>query len=901
MLVPAGAGVAAAARPSAAAPLAHASPPVGPWDPLLGDPALGVPRYQVTTTPPLAPERPGEIGGTPVWLAFDSADDSFWVAVLGNGASEPGSVDRVPANSTYTVSASVPVGVDPFGVAVDLGSGNIFVTNSGSGNVTWINGSSGLPIGSIGVGSQPMGIADDPVDNELFVANEGSDNVSVLGPTRGVDATIGVGSAPIGIAYDSATGEVYVANSGSYDVSVISTATDRVVATVPVGITPYGVAVDNATDNVYVSNEGSSNLSVIQGSTSTVVASVPVIVPGSALLQGLTYDSRTGELWVGAGNSYLVLVNATAESVAFVYTTDPAGVAYDPGTGTVCYTNTDNSTFECMSPSGPLTDDVPVTFTETGLPIGSNWAVSVYDGPGLGTNGTRIVFDLCPSVDCVFGTTYTFVVPSVSGYVASTPYPRVSIADAAVNVSISFHSGPPEHLLHFDETGLAWGVGWSVILNGSLAESSDSSLSFEEPNGSYSFTIGPVTNYFASPDFGTIGVLGGAATVNLTYSIVTWGIYFDESGLPPATPWEVTFTSGPPGFTLPTSGPTSASSVFFALANGTYTYFVATTSMAYTPPPSGSFFVNGGPPYSVSIVFTAVLYNVSFQESGLPPGTNWAVNLTGQFLATTATGISVLEPSGTFGFAVGAVQGYRATPSSGSVIVDGASPAPVNISFASTWTFSATFHETGLPGGTGWSVAIGSEFQSSVTSNVTLFESNGTYGYVIQSVSGYSTTYSGLVTLDGANVTVPVPFSDETFPVLIVEVGLPNGTNWSVTVSNATTGFSVVHSTNGSALIFDLPNGTYSVFVQVPPGYSASLSSTTFTVAGLHVAPPTVQASPVGPSRGNPTTTGPASTSVSPLYWIALGAMGAVIVLLVAFVIGSRRPPPSPPNPSRAP
>jgi YVTN family beta-propeller protein len=889
LLIPAIGGVAIGVRdPSTSA---RAQPPVGPWDPLVGDPALGVPRYHVSTTPLAPSPHPGYVSGTPVWLAYDAADQSFWVAAVGYGDAHTGSVDVIPADAWYNVTATVPVGIDPFGVAVDNRTNEIFVTNTGSDNVSVINGSTDLPIYSIGVGAEPMGVAFDFIDDKLFVANQGSDNVSVISLAGGGGvATVPVGYSPIGVAYDPATDDVFVADSGSYAVSVLGAATDRVVATVPVGIGPYGVAVDNATDNVYVSNEGSSNVSVFQATNDTILASIPVVVPGGAQLEGLAYDGQTGQVWVGAGNSYLVLVNATAQSVAFVYTTDPAGVAYDPDTGTVCYTNTDNATFECMSPSSPTTNNVPVTFTETGLPPGTDWSVTVFDGPGLTTNGTQIVFDVCPSFTCVFGNYYRFVIPPAAGDVASVPEPNVYVSYSAVGVSVSFSSGPTEYPLDFNESGLAPGIGWTVYLNGSLEQSSGTSLSFYESKGSYNFTTGEVGNYFASPSLGTVYVRGAAASQNISFSTVTWGIYFDESGVSQGSEWYVNFTSAPPGFPLPTPASSRSNTLLFDLENGSYTYAVATSNPAYVSPSGGSLFVSGGQPYSVSIVFTAVAYTIAFQELGLPSGANWSVNLTGQVQNSTGTAMSFAEPSGTFAFTVGAVSGYRSTPGSGSVVVSGASPAPILISFTSTWTFSTIFHETGLAVGTGWSVAIGSQFQSTVTSKVTLIEPNGTYGYVIQSIAGYTTTYSGVLTVYGANQTVLVVFAAQTFPVIIVEFGLPNGTNWSVTVSNSSTGFSVTHTSNGSAIIFYLENGTYSISVSVPPGYTISLSSATFTVAGAKVAAPTVH---LVTSTGTGNGFGGGSTpGITVPYWLIIGAMAVVIVLLVAFVLWSRRRPP---------
>ncbi|EQD43571.1 hypothetical protein B1B_13753, partial [mine drainage metagenome] len=54
--------------------------------------------------------------------------------------------------------------------------------------------------------------------------------------------------------------------------------------------------------------------------------------------------------------------------------------------------------------------------------------------------------------------------------------------------------------------------------------------------------------------------------------------------------------------------------------------------------------------------------------------------------------------------------------------------------------YTVSFSETGLPGGTPWSVTLNGSTQSSTTNVIAFSESNGTYGYTIVDVSGWHQT-----------------------------------------------------------------------------------------------------------------------------------------------------------------
>ncbi|EQD27610.1 thermopsin precursor, partial [mine drainage metagenome] len=188
------------------------------------------------------------------------------------------------------------------------------------------------------------------------------------------------------------------------------------------------------------------------------------------------------------------------------------------------------------------------------------------------------------------------------------------------------------------------------------------------------------------------------------------------------------------------SGQTSVSSTTTTatidLANGSYAYTVASANKNYaTSAASGSFAVSGAA-VSKSVSFIPYTYAVTFTEGGLPTGTTWYLNVTGQAsVSSTATMASIPLANGTYAYVLAsASQLYATSPAAGSFAVHGA-PVAVTVTF-SLVTYAVTFTETGLPTGTNWPVTLSSTARSSSTTTITFSEANGTYAYAVGSVGG---------------------------------------------------------------------------------------------------------------------------------------------------------------------
>jgi YVTN family beta-propeller protein len=99
-------------------------------------------------------------------------------------------------------------------------------------------------IATIPVGNEPYEVAVSPDGGKVYVSGLTSNTVSVIDTTTEmVINTIPVGIFPIGVAVTPDGGKLYVANEFDSTVSVIATATDKVIATIPVGSGPWAFGV----------------------------------------------------------------------------------------------------------------------------------------------------------------------------------------------------------------------------------------------------------------------------------------------------------------------------------------------------------------------------------------------------------------------------------------------------------------------------------------------------------------------------------------------------------------------------------------------------------------------------------------------------------------------------------
>jgi YVTN family beta-propeller protein len=186
----------------------------------------------------------------------------------------------------------------------------------------------------IPVGYQASAIVFDGATGDLYVANEYSDNISVIDPSTGASvASIYVGYEPDALLLDPLNGHLYVASYGEADVWAIDPATNSLLSpSIPVGSGPSGLALDPTNGHLFVANANSGNVSVIDTEAGSVVANVALDYPYSHPVQ-VAYDPVDGEMYVTAeyqGAVYAInsVTNTIDARVPTPY--NPVATAFDP-------------------------------------------------------------------------------------------------------------------------------------------------------------------------------------------------------------------------------------------------------------------------------------------------------------------------------------------------------------------------------------------------------------------------------------------------------------------------------------------------------------------------------------------------------------------------------------------
>jgi len=397
-----------------------------------------------------------------------------------------------------------------------------------------------------------------------------------------------------------------------------------------------------------------------------------------------------------------------------------------------------------------------MTFIESGLPSGY-WYVNITGQPSSGPIPSS---QSSYSVSLPNGS-YSYTVSTDNNEYKPSYTGSFTVNGASVSQSISFSE--VTYTVTFTETGLPSGATWNVTLNGAESSSSTSSISFSEPNGTYSYIIGIYQGYSASPYSGSVTVSGANVNVAITFTQVKYSVTFTESGLPTGISWSVTLNGN--------TKTSTTSIISFTEPNGTYSFSIASINDYSVSPSSGSITVNGFN-MNLAITFTLVTYTVTFTESGLPSGTSWSVTLNEITKSSTTNTITFSIPNGTYSYSIGSVNGYTTSPSSGTITVNGAN---VNIAVTFTPVYTITFTENGLPTGTLWYVNLsnGQSF-SSTTNTITFTEPNGSYSYTIETpISGgtgiqYVLSQStGTLTVNGADININVPYTTQYYLTII--------------------------------------------------------------------------------------------------------------------------------------
>lgn len=261
------------------------------------------------------------------------------------------------------------------------------------------------------------------------------------------------------------------------------------------------------------------------------------------------------------------------------------------------------STPTLLEAQATTSNNYSVTFTEKGLPNGTQWFVSVHGSPVYSNNSTITFTEQ--------NGTYLF---TIGGNRDFRPLPgNFSVNIRGHNISLVVIWVPVLYNVTFIESGLPVGTFWNVTLGNETYTSLNSTITFKVMNGTYEYTIPAVNGVVSSTPNGTIKVYGAQDKVFLSFSGPVNFTFF-ESGLPQGARWSIWIDGSYYN--------TTTSMISVTLPNGTYSYFVKLPTGYNTKSISGTVnysndlvFINVSSylPYEIVIaVLVAFIFTLSF-------------------------------------------------------------------------------------------------------------------------------------------------------------------------------------------------------------------------------------------------------------------------------------------------
>ncbi|MGC8673458.1 MAG: hypothetical protein ACP5TO_08200, partial [Thermoplasmata archaeon] len=156
-----------------------------------------------------------------------------------------------------------------------------------------------------------------------------------------------------------------------------------------------------------------------------------------------------------------------------------------------------------------------ITFTESGLSSGTTWYVTLNNITKSSLNNT-IIFDKPNG-------TYSYTIQSISGYRTTNYSGSIIVNGNSVNENIVWSI--ILYPITITENGIPNGTAWSATLAGTTfngqyinvtLSSTSNKITFNEPNGTYTYIIHLPSGYQSTSTKGSISVSGNSAIASFT-------------------------------------------------------------------------------------------------------------------------------------------------------------------------------------------------------------------------------------------------------------------------------------------------------------------------------------------------------------------------------------------------
>ncbi len=307
------------------------------------NPAIGLPASGTGTIPSFTAINNGNVPITANITATPVPRGFAYISNQGDGTVS------VINTTTHMVVAVIPVGANPFGVAISSDSKLVYVANK-SGTISIINTGTNIVSATLTAGTSPYAICLSPDNSTIYVADYSSGQILVANALNGqLSTAIPVAPSPYALTMSTDGKYVFVAHNSQPNayITVITTSDNQAEATIPVAAAPNGLAVSPNDGELYATISGSNIVDVINTQTDQVAQKINV----GQQPEGITISHDGSKLYVtnNKGNSVSVVSLQTGAIVTVPVGAGPTGIAEDADGSSVYVTNEQDNTVSVIS------------------------------------------------------------------------------------------------------------------------------------------------------------------------------------------------------------------------------------------------------------------------------------------------------------------------------------------------------------------------------------------------------------------------------------------------------------------------------------------------------------------------------------------------------------------------
>jgi DNA-binding beta-propeller fold protein YncE len=503
------------------------------------------------------------VGPDPTGVLADPSESLLFVRVIGAAT-----LLAIHAENDTTAVETV-LGAYPYALAFDPLLDAVLVGDNDLNTIVAYAESDWAPSAEVQLNASPSYLIVDPVGGRVFVADQNPSQVSVLNATTlALEATYPLTFPPFELAYWAPGNLLAIGGFDSTNVTFLRASSGAILNQTPFDYAS-GFALDPAQGTLFASGTGgplSGNQPYIAAINLTSYAVTRTgVLPADPVGWSIAFDASDGSLLVGTNSATDVLDPTDFSLLGTLSNASAGNLVVDSANGVVAAMAYNG--FRAYVPGG-TTDfaNVPIPCYGTGAvdPVHS-----LYFDPDL-LNGTVAIVTLGPVAPSLTAapsvlrvghttvlTTSVFLATPPLSYTYSTLPPGCGSANQAVlnctpsavgNYTITVDAldasglsgsastplvveaapGAPTYAVTFNETGLGPGASWTLTFDGTPDTTSNATIAFLEPNGTFPFSV-RAAGYAAAPASGNVSVQGTSVeqTITLT-ALVTHGFLAGE-------------------------------------------------------------------------------------------------------------------------------------------------------------------------------------------------------------------------------------------------------------------------------------------------------------------------------------------------------------------------------------